>query len=138
MLAGLMSRCRIPAVWAAANPSATPVLERAAVDEFCYQILPAVRFTGLEDREDVGMVERGGRLRFLLEPPAGDRVSHLRRQELDGDDTVEPRIARAIDLAHPTASEHGENVVRSQGRADQGVHRVTETENCTSCETSVR
>ena len=56
-----------------------PVLERAAVDELGDQILPAVRFASFEDREDVWMVERGGRLRFLLEPPARDHVGHLRR-----------------------------------------------------------
>ena len=91
-----------------------PVLERAAIDELGHQVLLAVRFAGFEDREDVGMVERGGRLRFLLEPPASDRVGHLRCQELDGDGPVEPRIARAIDLAHPACPEERQDFVGAE------------------------
>jgi hypothetical protein len=54
---------------------------------------------------DVRVVQRGKRLRLAREP--GQSVIILReglREYLDGDLAIEPRIARAIDLAHTSCT----------------------------------
>ena len=74
MLAGLMSRCRIPQRAPRPEPSATPVSnstiwrqerfsaraqsERAAVHELRDQVLAAFEFARVEDGEDVRVVQR--------------------------------------------------------------------------------
>ena len=58
------------------------------------------------DAEDVGMVERRGRARFLLESrQAIGFGARAGRQHLDRDVAPEPRIARAIHFPMPPAAE---------------------------------
>ena len=55
----------------------------------------------LVNRDDVRMIERGGGLRFLDEPAAAVLVGDaIGGQHLDRHLAAQPRIARAIDLAH--------------------------------------
>ena len=64
------------------------------------------------------MRERGDGARFLLESRDGRRIGREpRRQNLDRDVAAEPRVARAIDLAHPARAERGENLVGPESRA---------------------
>jgi hypothetical protein len=52
------------------------------------------------------MVQRRGRTRLALEALDGVRVGlEPLRQRLDRDDAVEPRVVRAVDLAHPSGTE---------------------------------
>ena len=61
------------------------------------------------------MVQRGGGARFLLEALQALGVGRERRgQDLDGDVAPEPRIARAIDLAHPARADGGEDFIRAE------------------------
>ncbi len=55
---------------------------------------------------DVGMVQRGEHLRFAAEPrqPIGI-VGHRRQQHFDGDVAIQLRVARTVDLAHPSGTE---------------------------------
>jgi hypothetical protein len=62
------------------------------------------------------MVQRGDRPRFLLEP-AGVRPL----ERLDGDDTVEPPIARLPDFTHVAGAERGKNLAGTDDTA--GVQR---------------
>ena len=48
---------------------ASPLAERAAIDELGDQILAALKITRVVNGEDVGMVERRSHLRFALKPP---------------------------------------------------------------------
>ena len=69
------------------------------------------------------MLERGKRLRLTLEPSktlgiGGDGV----RQEFHGDVAVEPRVARTVDLAHPSRSERGNDFVRADAGAWSECH----------------
>ena len=66
-----------------------PVLERAAVDEFGHQILPAVEFTYVIDGEDVRMIERRRHLRLALKSPASCRIGEVVGEELDRHGPVE-------------------------------------------------
>ena len=79
-------------------------VERAPLDELHGQEVGAiVVFHGI-DRDDVGMIQRGGGARLLLEAAEALLIgADLRGQHLDGDLTTEARIAGAIDLRDPPA-----------------------------------
>ena len=61
------------------------------------------------------MVQRGNRLRFGREPAKALGIGGNRRvQDLDGDIAVEPRIAGAVDLAHPAGADEPDDLVRTE------------------------
>ena len=61
---------------------------------------------------------RGHRHRLAAQALARVRVSRrLAWQQLDGDLTIEPRVAGAIDLAHASRPEGGQNLVGAESRA---------------------
>ena len=67
------------------------------------------------DRDDVRVVQRPGRLRLLLEAPQAVRVLRVRGgQDLDRDVALQPRVAGAIDLAHPARADRAEDLVRPE------------------------
>jgi hypothetical protein len=71
----------------------------------------------------MGVVQRGGRSRLLLEAMAAVRVVRTpRREHLDGDDAVETRITGLVHLAHATGADRGEDLVRSETRARRKGH----------------
>ena len=64
------------------------------------------------------MIERGEDLRLALE--AGEAVGiggEGRWQELEGDVAVEPRVARAVDLAHAAGADCRDDLVWAQPAA---------------------
>ena len=64
------------------------------------------------------MVQRGGRARFLLEALHAIRVGgDGRGEDLEGDFTIQPRIARAKHFAHPAGANRAEDFVRTEARA---------------------
>ena len=65
------------------------------------------------DRENVRMVQRGNRARFLLESasPFGV-VGKIKRQHLDRDVAFQAAVSRSLDLAHATGANGCENFVR--------------------------
>ena len=72
----------------------------------------------LVDRDDVRMVQRGGRLRFLEKAaPAAFVVHPVGRQDLDGDLAAQPRIAGAIHFAHPARANRREHFVDAEPRS---------------------
>jgi hypothetical protein len=75
------------------------------------------------DGEDVGMREGGDRLRLALE--AGERVGarrEMRRQHLERHVALEPRVARPIDLPHPSSPELAQDLVRPEPISDRERH----------------
>ena len=67
------------------------------------------------ERADVRMRKRGDRARFALE--ANTRtlvVKQTWRDYFDGNNAAEPRVARAIDLAHPTGAQRAKDLVRPE------------------------
>src|SRR3990172_364950 len=64
---------------------------------------------------DVRMRELRDRLRFSLEPLLElDALRQVRRKHLDRHVSVEPRVLRAVDLAHPARAEGSEDLVRAE------------------------
>jgi hypothetical protein len=76
--------------------------------------------------DDVGVVEGCRSLRFLLK--AAHEVGLLcegLRQDLQRDIALQPRIARAIDLAHTTAANQRDDFVGANARTWRERHRVS-------------
>ena len=76
-----------------------------------------------EDRRDVGMVEGGEQPRLPFEseqaiPVLGKGI----RKDLDRHLAMELRVARPIDLTHPTPSDRGDDLVDADARAGREGH----------------
>ena len=70
------------------------------------------------------MIQGRDRPRFMFESAQAIRVmGHRRRENFDGDVTIETRIATAVDFAHPASAEQRDDFVRAEartGRDSQG------------------
>ena len=139
-LAGLRSRCTMPCSCARARPSAISVAsssdrdraerpraialaQRLAAHQLHRDEAHAVRFADLVNDADVRVLEPRGRLRLAEKPPApivvGDQVG---RQDLQGDFSIERRIERAVDHAHPAPPELRQNAIPADVAPDQRFH----------------
>ena len=91
------------------------VRERRSFDQFQHESCNAVRFFEAVDAADVWMIQGRERLRFTLKASdtfgiVGERLG----QDLDRDVAIEPRIARAIHLAHPAHADLGRDLVGTE------------------------
>ena len=69
-------------------------------------IVDAVLLVDVVDVNDVGVIQGRGRLGFLDEPSLALGVSDLlRRQDLEGNRTVEVGVAGLVDHSHPALAE---------------------------------
>ena len=88
--------------------------ERRALDQFEHQRIGAVRFFKPVDARDVRMVQGGKELGFSLESGVALGVlCELVWKYLDGDLTLEFRVASAIDLTHSSGPNGRENFIRA-------------------------
>ena len=135
-LAGLRSRCVIPCWCAAAkrirqwNRDLEELAEGEALrwQHLCeclslHQLhrdeVHAVGFFDGVHRHDVGVIERRDGLGFSRESRATVGViGQLRRQDLEGDLAIEPRVLGQIDLAHPARADLVQDLVVGEGVAD--------------------
>ena len=77
----------------------------------------------IENREDVWMIQRRGGAGFLLEAMEALRIGReCGWKNLDGDVAPEPRIARAIDLAHAACAKRADNLIGPEARTDSYRH----------------
>src|SRR5438046_229860 len=83
-----------------------------------YTRAPRGRAVEVVDGADAGLVERGRRLGFLDEALARLVVSReIRGQELQRDQTIEPRVDRFVDNAHAAATESFDDPIVRDGPA---------------------
>ena len=102
-------------------------LEQLHHDEVGTAVVPDV-----VERTDVRMVQRGDGARFSLKALTQLRVRcHLGGEHLDRNHPVEPRVARAIHLAHPARAEGGNDLVRAQSDSGSQQGSVLNTESST-------
>ena len=98
-----------------------PIGQRGAIDELHRQ---RALFEPV-NRGDVGMVQRGQELRLALE--AGEAIG-IRgkqfRQDLQRDVPVQPRIARAIHLAHAAGADEGGDLVSAEPCSGTYCHTI--------------
>src|SRR5271169_5005037 len=75
-------------------------------------------------RADVGMVQRRDGPRLALEALFGLRiVRQMCRQNLERNRAVEPSVAGAVHLAHPTCTGRGDYFIRTNARARGQRHK---------------
>ena len=99
--------------------------QRLAVNELHHDEVGAGVLAPVEDRDDVGVREVGGRLGLTAEAlDEGAVDGELREEDLEGDRAVEQAVPCAVDLRHPTSrDEVGQLVaVREDARGLDGVH----------------
>lgn len=73
------------------------------------------RVADVMNGENVGMVQRRGRPRFLIEPLHAVTVGRKHgRQDLDGDVTPQPRVAGPVDLTHPAGADQSGDLIRAE------------------------
>ena len=134
--AGLRSRWTMPRAWAAASARAICAasgerlaephagagdhrVERLALHVLHHDEVEAVGLGDVVDGDDVGVVERRGRLGLLHETPLALRVGHLvGGEDLDGDEAVEVGVAGLVDDAHAAFAELLEDVEVQHTPAD--------------------
>ena len=95
------------------HPAALDELGGAlAVDVLHHQEVEPERLPVVVDPDQVLVLELAGDLRLASEPgPPPRAAAPLAREDLDRDVAVQPRVPGEIDLAHPPAAEHAEQVI---------------------------
>jgi hypothetical protein len=97
------------------------VLQGRAVEELHDDVGAALFLADVVDGANVGMIQRGRRLGFALEPAqslgiAGDIV----RKELERDETMKAGVLRLVDDTHAAATQLFDNPVVGDGLANHG------------------
>ena len=102
---------------------ADQVAQGRAIDELHDGEGQPCRLADLVDRDDVRVVQRGGRACLLGESTeaVGDGGEGL-RQELDRDIAAEVEVPRAVHLTHAPRTQLVEELVPAEPHADQGWH----------------
>ena len=86
--------------------------QRPALQQLTHDARRAVEQDEVVHREDVRVVQCRGRVRLAMEPVQRVRiVLQPRREELDGDVAIEPRIPRAVHFPHAARADHLEQLV---------------------------
>src|SRR4029450_269190 len=89
-----------------------------SLEQFRHRIRGAMCGAQVENREDVGMRERGNGLGLPLEAREAARVvCDEAGEDFDRDITIQLRVACPIDLAHPPCTDLAEDVVATEARA---------------------
>ena len=100
--------------------------QRAALDELHGDVAHAVVGADVEERDDVGVVERRGGARLLLEARATLGIGRdSGRQDLDRDLAPEPRVAGAEHLAHASRTDGSHDLIRTEPGARREGHLWT-------------
>ncbi len=95
-----------------------PVAQRLAIQDLGDEIGGVVLRAGVEDGEDVRVIERRGGPRLLLE--AADALGVGAQgggEDLDRHVAPEARVPGAVDLPHPARAERADDLVRAEPRA---------------------
>jgi serine/threonine protein kinase len=93
------------------------VPQRPALDVLHHEERHAVHLPDVEERDDVGVVEGGGRARLLLEAGAALGVGgDAGGEHLDRHLAPEPRVPRPEDLPHPSRTEGSDDLVGPEPR----------------------
>ena len=100
------------------GPHASLRRERFSFEILHDEELEAVLLADVVERADVGMVQPRDGSGLALEALSSlGLFGGFRRQDLDGHDPSHACVVRTIDLAHPSTSQEGDDLVRSQAGA---------------------
>ena len=97
---------------------AQAVAERFALEELHDEVLGLALASHVVQRADVRMRQLGNRLGLALEALAGlGRRGQVRRQDLDGDGPLEPRVLSPVDFPHAARADRRQDFVRTELRS---------------------
>ena len=97
------------------RPLAQAVRQRLALEVLHDEVLGLALAVDVVERADVRMRDLRDRLGLALEPLAQLRVRReVRRQDLDGDRALEPRVPRLVNLPHPAGPDGRKDLVRTE------------------------
>ena len=89
-----------------------PLRERLAFEIFHHQKINSVLMADVVEGADVRMIQAGDRFCFALESLAQfGTISKMRRQNFDGDDSIEAGIAGFVNFAHSARTDSGEDFI---------------------------
>ena len=88
--------------------------QRGPLDDLRHDVRRALVDADVVYRDDIGMVERAGGLRFAGEPTLPRRIGSRLCQDLDRDVAFQSRVARAIHFAHAARAEGGEHLIGTE------------------------
>jgi hypothetical protein len=90
------------------------VAQGLAFDQLADDVDEAILAADVVYGNDVGMIERAGRARLLLESLAAAGVAgDIRWKHLEGDGAGQAVVAGAIDFAHAARAQKGNDLVRA-------------------------
>ena len=95
-----------------------PIAQRTAIHEFRNDVLFSLPVTGVVDRNDMRMIQRGCQLSLALKTFACHCIADFGGQELHRDGPVQVRIECTIHDTHTAFAEQCVNPVLSSSRAD--------------------
>ncbi len=99
--------------------AAEPIAERLALHVGHDVVEQPGGGTGIMERENVGMTERGGDVDFAEKPLGAERGRQLRTQDLERDPPVVLEVLGQIDRCHPAPAELAlDRVAVREGGAD--------------------
>ena len=105
------------------RPARDAIGEALALEELHDEKVDAILVTDVEERADVRMAELGDRFRLALEAALQLSVRReLRGEDLDGDASLEPRVAPAPDFSHPTRANARDDFIRPETPARHNLH----------------
>jgi len=108
---------------AGSNPPSVEIGQRLALEKLHHEKTDARRLADVVQRADVRMAQRGNDARLALEALAELRiVGGVRRQNLDCDPPIEPRVARLVHLAHAAGADRRQNLVRAEASSRGNRH----------------
>jgi len=81
------------------------------------------RGSGVENGDDVRVLERGGDLDLALEPLGVDAGGHVGREHLHHDPAAKGHVLRDEDAAHPRTAQLVDDAIRA---AERGLYPVLE------------
>src|SRR5215203_4200172 len=74
--------------------------------------MSSLRFTDLMYSDDVWMIQRRGRARFLSKPSQSIFIfNEVIGQQFEGDAAAESQVLGQVDFSHPTAAKQFKNLV---------------------------
>src|SRR5215510_13327950 len=97
-----------------------PLAQRLAFDKLADDVMRAISFADLVNRQDVWVVERGGRFRFVFESSYAIRIfCEGGGQYFERDLAFESGILGQEDFSHPATAEQADDLVMPDAAPDR-------------------
>ena len=108
------------------GPAVQVVAKRFAFEQLGHDERSAFVHADIVNRKNIGMIQAGGCAGLTFESPLTNRIAREgRRQHLDGDVAPELRVVSAIDVAHPSGAQLGEDLEPAESMPHRDDHAAS-------------